>query len=421
MLADLDRNICFLVFVACSNRRRKDARMRNQKLTLVIFFVCLLISNSAWAQGQASFTVAPVGSAILNIDTKHSQGNKFEFDVTNNGTSLDYITIQRGSIRLNNQDVLAISTPEYGISVVPGGTARMRFRWDLSGPSSVPGTVTVNVIFKSELTGATVTSPVTLVVTSSAVVPPVNVSGTVMAADGSPISNARLTVTDLVLTSFVQTSNIDPTTPAGSFTFQIQPGQYALVADAAGYKSRTQFVNVAAGQNQSVQFNLDPIQITVNAARVTTQVANVTSSIWTMRGSRDLSMLATAPMGSFTPSAFHGIRNGQVAWTSSFPGVDSMKSANVSQFQAIDCDVAVSSDGSYVAGMDYNGKLYMINAATGVTRWSTDRAQDKSPVYPANSPLGTGFYTCGAVAFSEDGAVLAAGGSNGWLVMLDAA
>ena len=71
--------------------------------------------------------------------------------------------------------------------------------------------------------------------------------------------------------------------------------------------------------------------------------------------------------------------------------------------------------------MDWHGKLHLIDQLTGGVLWSTDRAQDRNGLYPPNSELGGGFFTSGATAFSPNGQRLAAGGSNGWLVMFNLA
>ena len=378
----------------------------------------LLSASLLLSQGQPSFTVASDGSSALEVDTRHLAGNFFKFVVTNHASSADYVTIQRSQVRSAGQAVLGVPTPEYGVPVPPGGSAPLWFRWDLPGSTS-PGTFAATVPFKSELTGTMVVAGITMIV-KAATGAPATISGDITATGGSPVPGTTLTIQDLGSSNSSRISLPSPSL-TGSFSFTAPPGEYALTADATGYVSKTRFFTAGAGASVVLAFALDRSSLAADSARVTSRTVNVSSSIWLMRASRDLSMLATAPMSSVASSAFHGIRDSQAVWASSFPGASVEKSGNVAQFQALDCEAAVSADGTSVAGFDYNGRVYLINSANGQTRWSTDRSQDRNPAYPSNSILGRGFNTCGAIAFSPDGLSVAAGGSNGWLVVFETA
>ncbi|MBI3210595.1 MAG: PQQ-binding-like beta-propeller repeat protein [Candidatus Solibacter usitatus] len=402
-----------------NGRLMEDTTVRKRFGTAARTLLLLLPSMSG-AQSPASFSVAAFGPSTLEIDTRHTQGNRFEFTVTNNSANLDYITIQRSQVRSNGAEVLGVPSPEYGVSIPGGGTANIWFRWDFTGRIQ-PGTYQATVPFKSELTGQTVASTITYVVKAAPNETRATISGNILSAGGDALTGARLTLTDTGA-GLDEPGAGPPQQPvSGNFSFSVVPGEYALTVDADGYQSSTKYFLARAGEPVELNYALDSVRARVDAANVSVRVANVASSIWTMRASADASVAATAPMGSPATSAFHGIRNGEAAWTSPFPGIRPEKAGTVSQFQAADCDATPSADGSSVAAMDYNGKVYWIDAATGETRWSSDRGADRNPKYPPNSPLGAGFFTCGAVALNSSGTLLAAGGSNGWLVMFETA
>lgn len=387
-----------------------------QKLQNQAFTAHLMSVTVSEVSSPTSFSVASAGPATLEVDTRHTSGNKFDFVIANNASVLDYITIQRSLVRSNGQAVLGVPSPEYGVSVVAGGTARMWFRWDLIGRVN-PGSYTATIPFKSELTQQTVNRDVTIVVKAATTESRSAVRGTIRGADGTSLANATITLTDTGIGNDDGT-NTPPVASNGAFSANLVPGDYALTADAAGHEAKTLYFNVAGGRAVDLAFVLDPVSVRVDSTKVTATITNVTSSVWTMRASGDGRVASTAPMSSGEPSAFHGLRDGAEVWKSAFPGIGSR--GGVSQFQATDCDVTVSADGATVVGMDYGGTLYVIEAATGAIRWSTNRNTDRNPKYPPNSGLGQGFYTCGAVAISDDGSSLAAGGSNGWLVMFEA-
>jgi len=357
-----------------------------------------------------TFTVTHSSPSTLDIDTRHGSGNIFEFTVSNNASSLDYITIQRSLVRSNGQPVFGVPSPEFGVSVPPGATAKMWFRWDLVG-QVLPGNYTAIVPFKSELTGAMVNATIGFHVTAPELLPPVTFM-MVSQQDDITYSVSNLT------TGIDDIADLKPPS-AGLLSFTAQPGDYAVIADAPGLTPKTAFITLKPYEATAWLANLHPVLAQADANATISRVINVPDSIWTMRASANTDLIATAPMGSNNPSAFHGIKNGQLLWTSTFPGLLQNRSGNVSQFQATDCDVAVSNDGTLVAGMDYNGKVYLLDGATGTTRWSTDRAGNRNPLYPPNSVLGDGFFTCGAVAFNQDGSALAAGGSNGSLAVFE--
>ena len=365
---------------------------------------------------QAQFTVVPFGPSTIEIDTRHGSGNRFEFTVTNNASALDYITIQRASVLSAGQPVFGVPSPEYGVSIPPGESARMWFRWDLIGRIS-PGTYSAAVPFKSERSGATVTRTITFIVRAPAGDARSPVTGTVRTKDASPLPAVTLTLHDRSTGAEDQNPNL-VVSSQGAFNFSLLPGDYTLSVEAPGYQLYTEYFSVPS---QPISISLTPLANPVNSAAVTAKTAQVASSIWTMRASADASVAATAPMGSTNPSAFHTFRLGVESWSGPFPGLNPARAGTVSQFQATDCDVTVSADGQRVAGMDYNGRVYFYNFQTGTAVWSTDRAQDRNPLYPGNSPLGQGFFTCGAVAISPDGTRVAAGGSNGTLALFDAA
>ncbi|MDE1857259.1 MAG: PQQ-binding-like beta-propeller repeat protein [Candidatus Micrarchaeota archaeon] len=284
--------------------------------------------------------------------------------MTNTGTSLDYITIQRSQMDisgpLGSGEALGIGSPEFGRSLGAGATGQMMIIVQWTGfQNSQAGAVqlgnyTISVPFKSEATGATETVKVRVVANSNT-------------GQYEPESNINIT-------------------PAGH---------------SVGNVSITQY--------------------------------NISGSIWTLGGSDNLGVMATAPMNHGggatkgvgtgqigTPGVFYGIVNGRVAWNYSFPSVSQyVTSTNASGWQATDTYISVSGDGKYAAGMDWNGWLYLFNATSGKLLWSTNRSQDANPLYPTNSKLGVGFLTSGATAFSPDGKTVAAAGSDGDLVVFN--
>jgi outer membrane protein assembly factor BamB len=321
----------------------------------------LSISSISHAQ-QASFTVTAV-NPIVYTNTS-TQNARFYFNITNTGTTLDYITIQRSQMDisgpLGSGEALGIASPEFGRSVGPGDAGQMMvivqwtgFQNSQAGPVQL-GNYTVSVPFKSEATGA------------------------------------------------------------------IQTVDVKVVA------------NDNTGMNeQDTNINITPAEHSVGDVSITQY--NISDSIWTLGGSSNLSVMATAPMNHgggatkgmstgeiTTGGAFYGISNGRVNWNYNFSSLSQFVTAsNASQWQATDTYISVSNDGKYAAGMDWNGWLYLFNATSGKVLWSTNRSQDVNPLYPQNSKLGIGFLTSGATAFSPDDRLVAAAGSNGNLVMFN--
>lgn len=401
--------------VAGDARGSIDILLLGMRVAIIAGF----LAAGSLAGQTATFSVR-AEATTQEIDTRHFNDNRFQFTVTNNAAALDYITIQRSGVAYaNGQQALGVPSPENGVSLGPGESAAMFFRWDLNSPASA-GTFTVPIPFRSELNRSQVTIPVTLVVRAAPTAARIGVSGRFAQADGTVLNDATVTVTELTDPSMAAPVVTGPNS-TGDFSFSAAPGRYAVVADAMGYKSVTRFLELVAGQGAvTLSLTTEAAAASVDAARVTMSSVSVGNSIWTMRGSNDGRTLATAPMNSVTPGAFHGLREGAAPWSVTFPGVVQLPNqTSVNQFQALDCDVAVSPSGAWVAGTDFAGKAYLMQGATGAVRWSTDRAQDRNPAYPANSAMGAGFRSCGAVAFNNSESRVAVAGTNGHLVVLD--
>ncbi|MDE1860208.1 MAG: PQQ-binding-like beta-propeller repeat protein [Candidatus Micrarchaeota archaeon] len=293
-----------------------------------------------------------------------TQNARFYFNITNTGSSLDYITILRSQMDisgpLGSGEALGVSSPEFGRSLGPGVTGQMMVIVQWTGLQNSPagavqlGNYTISVPFKSEASGSIETVKVRVVANKD-------------------------------------TGEYEPDT-----NINITPAEHSV-----GNVSVTQY--------------------------------SIPDSIWTLGGSSNLNVMATAPMnhgGGATKGAgtgeittggsFYGIVNGKVSWNYTFPSPSPFVTAsNASQWQATDTYISVSNDGKYAAGMDWNGWLYLFNATSGKVLWSTNRSQDVNPLYPPNSKLGVGFLTSGATAFSSDDRLVAAAGTDGDLVMFN--
>jgi hypothetical protein len=372
-------------------------------------------------RAAAQFTVAVTSANPLETTTLASR-TKFHFVVTNQAGSLDYITIQRSQVRgADGREVLGIPSPEFGLSLPAGASGPMWWRWDLDGHP--PGTYSTEVPFKSLLTGDVVRVPISVIVLAPPEREPATITGTVVTVDGTPVIHATVEITDLATSSPSGPSRPFAVDGRGQFSVSLRPSTYAVRVDADDLSGQTQFVTLVDRERSELQYTLRGRLYTVVSA--TTEVVNVSDSIWSIGGSRDLTQIATAPMvhregGSGT---FYGVGATAEGWRRGyavdFRPVSREKNTGAGQFQALDGAMSVSADGAYAAGMDWNGDLHVIDQATGIPLWIASRDRDTNPVYPPGSEFATGFYTGGATAFSPDGTKVAGGGSNGWLVVFD--
>ena len=402
--------------------------MRQRSVTL--FVLASLIFSSVFAGrvfASPTITVTP-WSTSYQADSNHLSF-KVYFNVTNTGSSLDYIILQRtgmdiqlpqgtpcqgvGSQTPNGCLALGVPSPEFGASLLPGQTKTMRANVDIGSPTT--GTFRVTFPFHSELTGVTVTANVTLVLVQPDQSSQATLSGTVTSSSGSPIAGATLQVVDL-------TRNVSPPAPTvdpgGRFSQMVYPDPYFIRVDAPGFEGISKELNVSARQNLNLQFVLSPATYTVGT--VTSSIVNLSDSSWTLTGSSDLSQLASAPMNhggtanQNSNGTLFGVSGGKITWKVPFspqfgPHVDS------NQYQAADGYIGVSADGLYAAAIDWNGVLDVVNITSGRVLASTDRAQDSDTAYPPNSEYRSGFFSVGFTAFSPDDKLLAAGGANGLL------
>lgn len=387
--------------------------MRPAGPAAALVLVLLLLPPALPAPSSPPFTVSAPAEA--RIDTG-DEGATFWFNVTNAGSELDYVSIPRMGMTWTSGatgTTLGYPSPEFGVSLAPGETKPMWAHVDLPQPRA--GTYEASIPFKSERTGVETRVTVRLVQEARDNVPSARVEGMVRTPEGAPVQGAQVDVLALD----------DPRGPAPrvqaageGFGVDLAPGRYAIRVDAPGRQGAAQEVALAKGSRASLSFVLPPA--TWRAGEATVEAVDVGESVWLLAGSADLSRVATAPMVHKEPQtqgAFVGVEEGRVAWRAPFAATDPDKQRLAGPFQALDTTVAVSPDGTLAAGMDWNGRLHLVDARTGQTRWTTDRAEDAHPLYPPQSPWRQGFYTGGAVAFSPDGSLLAAGGSNGWTVV----
>lgn len=392
-------------------RRRDDDRIRARGLIAALLLAALLVplSPPAGAQGSAHLAIEPIGEHTARLDTAHLSA-RFRFNVTNTGDALDYVTIPRSEIRWTDtmQPALGFPSPEFGVSLAPGATRTMWAHVDVAEPR--PGTRTVQVPFRSELTGGTEVRTATVIVSQE----PAPTHRLVVRVDPP---EALVELTDLQRSTRPE---VNVQQGPGATTALVAPGIYAVHAHAPGRQSATRIVEVP-GDGLEHSLSLGAARWSARTSELTR--ASVDDSAWLIGASADLSRVITAPMVHSDPrssGAFVAVHNGSVAWERPFGPVGPGR-ADAGPFQALDTAAAYSSDGSRAAGFDWNGKLHVLDGATGAELWSTDRSGDRNPLYPASSRFGAGFMTSGAVAFSPNGTLLAAGGSNGWLVMFDAA
>lgn len=367
------------------------------------------------AQGDAPFTVTRSTPSPWRADAHHPFA-RFHFNVTNTGSNLDYVTIPRGDIKWSDgTTALGFPSPEFGASLPPGATRPMFVHIDINPPQA--GTRTATIVFKSEATGAMRTETVSIELTPPAS-PSATITGTVHARDGAVPGGLRVEITDLTTTmGTLPQVNVDS---AGRFNVPVAPGRYAVRADSPGHSGATQMANLAAGQTATLDFVLEPGPVaTVGEATITS--ISLSDSIWLLAASDDLARASTAPMvhqDQQSQGHFYGLEGTQQRWNLTF-SAPTQEHGWASQFQALDAAISVSADGAWAAGMDWNGRVHVVEFATGQVDWSSDRAQDTNPTYPSNSPYGKGFFTSGATAFNPNASRVAAGGSNGWLILFN--
>lgn len=375
-----------------------------------ILAILILLATLPSVDAQApTIAVAFEGPASIPLDMTHLSA-RFRVVVTNHGTALDYVTVPRHDIRWvdNGQSALGFPSPEFGVSLAPGASAPMFVHVDLNEPRL--GAREVELPFHSERTGATV-----------------KLRGTVVVGPALPASerivvtvepaSASVSIVDLTAT---HQPDVQPLAREGlSWSATVAPGTYAVRADAPGHQGASRILNLPRDAAH-VRLTLAPARWAADEISFTS--ASADESAWLLAGSTDLSRLVTAPMvhSQETPGRFVSFEQGARDWSASFDATRPPHTA-AGPFQALDTSAAVSPDGALVAGFDWNGELHVYDGATGTLRWSDERADDRSPLYPPESDFGRGFFTSGALTFSPDGATLAAGGSNGHLVAFHAA
>lgn len=386
-------------------RRRNDDRILALGLTLLLAITLLPTTN-----GQIPhLTIEPIGETTAKLDTSHLV-HRFRFRVTNNGDALDYVTIPRTETRWtdNREAVAGFPSPEFGLSLAPGASGEMWVSVDPVRPTQ--GTRSADVPFRSELTGATTTQRVTIVVGPA----PAPTTRLVIRTDPP---SATVEATDLTATT---QPGLRTQPSPGATTIDVPPGLYAIRADATGRQGATRIVRIP-GDPTEITLTLPPARWSATASDLTR--ASADESAWTLAGSQDLNVLVTMPMVHQQPNTEGrgvGFRNGARTWTASFPGPQGAHN-DAGPFQALDTTAAVSPDGTLAALFDWNGIVRVVDADDGTPRWTTNGGTQRHPLYPPNSNFGEGYFTSGAVAFSPNGTHLAAGGSNGRLTLHDAA
>lgn len=362
------------------------------------------------AEAQTShLAIEPIGSTTATLDTAHLV-HRFRFRVTNHGDALDYVTIPRGGMVWTDtrQPVAGFPSPEFGLSLPPGASGEMWASVDPVRPDL--GTRSAEIPFKSELTGSTTTKLVTIVVA-----PAPQPSVRFVIRTDAP--DARIEVTDLTATT---NADVRVQTSPGAATVDVAPGHYAIRADAPGRQGATRIVRAPEDAGE--------IALTLSSARWSAEASGLTrasadDSSWTLAGSSDLTRLVTMPMvHQQTQTDGHGVGflDGERAWDVSFPAPQGSK-PDAGPFQALDTTAAVSPDGARAALFDWNGVLRIVDAEDGSPEWTSSGGSERHPLYPPTSKFGEGFFTSGAVAFSRNSTHVAAGGSNGRLILYDAA
>lgn len=374
-----------------------------------LLLALLLLAPAALAQ-SSSLTASIEGPTSVTLDPMKAN-HRFLLNVTNHGPTADYVTVPRTDIRWKEagQTSAGFASPEYGLALAPGASGQMfvQVEW----PGTAPGTRTILLPLRSEATGQTTTLEATVTMPAE---PTASARLVLVAEDnaGHPFS-ATFEVAQRGRTRPVDARP----DPSGRAVAQVQPGEYLVHAEAQGFAGATRLVQAAAGENE-VRLRLPPAR---HAARLVGMTnASVGDSAWTLGASSDLSLLVTSPMvhnERNVPGAFVGVGpDGAVKWRSTFPALHYPNDL-ASGFQGSDVTVAVSPNGSRVAGIDWNGRLHVLDGATGNELWATDGPAEPNPLYPSDSPFRQGFFAAGATAFSPDGKLLAAGGGNGWLAL----
>lgn len=381
--------------------------------------VLVLLPPLAPAQPSVPFTVSVVGDSTVRQGVDFLTA-RFYFNVTNTGSEVDYVTIPRSEIRWTSGDAgtaLGVPTPEFGRALAPGATGGMWVRLDVREPRA--GTYVASVPFKSERTSGTTTVSVTIVIDPAIERATAYMEGSVLSRSGAPLSDPEVEITEIYPGGKQYHPDVRPD---GGFSLELPQARYAIRADADGYSGATRFVDTRGATDDVLGLDLRLSPLAVEAGPATPAHVQLDDSIWEFAVSRDFAGWATAPMTHSQPSdgRFYGGGGSASTWSLSFPAIAPNSPALAAgPFQANDNAISLSPDGSRAAAMDWNGKLHVVRTATGDVLWSTDRVEDANPLYPAGSVFRTGFTTAGATAFSPDGTLLAAGGSNGWLVVFD--
>lgn len=383
------------------------------RVVVAVLLAALVAPPVAQAQGGPGFRVEIEGPAIATADAERPYA-RFYLRVTNEGPSLDYFTIPRTDIRWSSgQTALGFPSPEFGLPLAAGEAGRMFVHVEASPPAAGANIVTIPV--RSERTGATVSVQATL---QTGPAPPANARLVAEVVDerGAPVEGSFVEVTRLRVLSPFATVPRDPT---GRHAASFPPGDALLHAGAPGHGGASARVALPAGEETRVRLVL-PVATHI-ASLASMRNGSVDDSAWLMAASRDLGLLVTSPMthSERTPGAFVAVDEDGERWRAPF---DALRAPHdrATQFQASDAAVAVSPDGARVAGVDWNGRLHVLDGRTGQTAWATDGPSDPHPLYPPESVYRTGFFAVGAVAFSPDGERLAAGGGNGRVALYDA-